>query len=135
MAAQPPQPPIVTLTCLLAIKNEPSFILATAITSCVAARRMRVLASATPLAGEKWNVTTPERGFSLATIMTSVTWDCAVIGLSTVTVIGTVLPFSAISANPYIQFKFRAEQSGQVVLSWTDDDGSTIVGQDSIKVI
>ena len=37
---------------------------------------------------------------------------------------------TAVSANPYIQFKFRAEQSGQVVLSWTDDDGSTIVGQD-----
>ena len=42
---------------------------------------------------------------------------------------------TAVSANPYIQFKFRAEESGQVVLSWTDDDGSTIVGQDSIKVI
>ena len=42
---------------------------------------------------------------------------------------------TAVSANPYIQFKFRAEQSGQVVLSWTDDDGSTIVGQDSITVI
>ena len=42
---------------------------------------------------------------------------------------------TAVSANPYIQFKFRAEQSGQVVLSWTDDDGSTIIGQDSITVI
>ena len=42
---------------------------------------------------------------------------------------------TAVSANPYIQFKFRAEESGQVVLSWTDDDGSTIIGQDSIKVI
>jgi sulfur-oxidizing protein SoxZ len=42
---------------------------------------------------------------------------------------------TAVSANPYIQFKFRAEESGQVVLSWTDDDGTTIVGQDSIKVI
>jgi sulfur-oxidizing protein SoxZ len=40
----------------------------------------------------------------------------------------------AISANPYIQFKFRAEQSGPVVLTWTDDDGSTIVGEESIKV-
>ena len=30
----------------------------------------------------------------------------------------------AISANPYIQFKFRAEESGPVVLTWTDDDGS-----------
>jgi sulfur-oxidizing protein SoxZ len=40
----------------------------------------------------------------------------------------------AVSANPYIQFKFKAEESGPVVLTWTDDDGSTIVGQDSISV-
>ena len=41
----------------------------------------------------------------------------------------------AISANPYIQFKFKAIESGPVVLTWIDDDGSTIVGEDSIKVI
>ena len=40
----------------------------------------------------------------------------------------------AISANPYIQFKFKAEESGPVVLTWTDDDGSTIVGEETIKV-
>ncbi len=40
----------------------------------------------------------------------------------------------AISANPYIQFKFRAEESGPVVLTWTDDDGSKIVGEELIKV-
>ena len=40
----------------------------------------------------------------------------------------------AVSAIPYIQFKFKAEESGPVVLTWTDDDGSTIVGQDSITV-
>jgi len=40
----------------------------------------------------------------------------------------------AISANPYIQFKFRAEESGPVVLTWTDDDGTEIVGQESITV-
>ena len=40
----------------------------------------------------------------------------------------------AISANPYIQFKFKAQESGPVVLTWTDDDGSTIVGQESITV-
>jgi sulfur-oxidizing protein SoxZ len=40
----------------------------------------------------------------------------------------------AISANPYIQFKFRAQESGPVVLTWIDDDGSRIVGQDSITV-
>ena len=41
---------------------------------------------------------------------------------------------TSVSANPYIQFKFRAEETGQVVLTWTDDDGSTIVGQESITV-
>jgi sulfur-oxidizing protein SoxZ len=40
----------------------------------------------------------------------------------------------AISANPYIQFKFRAQESGPVVLTWTDDDGSKIVGEETIKV-
>ena len=40
----------------------------------------------------------------------------------------------AISANPYIQFKFKAVESGPVVLTWTDDDGSKIVGEDSISV-
>ncbi len=40
----------------------------------------------------------------------------------------------AISANPYIQFKFRAQESGPVVLTWFDDDGSKIVGQESITV-
>ncbi|MCZ7656575.1 MAG: thiosulfate oxidation carrier complex protein SoxZ [Xanthobacteraceae bacterium] len=40
----------------------------------------------------------------------------------------------AISANPYIQFKFRAMESGPVVLTWTDDDGSKIVGEAKITV-
>jgi sulfur-oxidizing protein SoxZ len=40
----------------------------------------------------------------------------------------------AISANPYMQFKFRANESGKVVLTWTDDDGSTIVGEETITV-
>jgi len=40
----------------------------------------------------------------------------------------------AIAANPFIQFKFRAEESGPVVLTWIDDDGSKIVGEDKITV-
>ena len=40
----------------------------------------------------------------------------------------------AVSANPYIQFKFKAAESGPVVLTWTDDDGSTIVGEEKITV-
>jgi sulfur-oxidizing protein SoxZ len=40
----------------------------------------------------------------------------------------------AISANPYIQFKFRAQESGPVVLTWIDDDGAKFVGQETITV-
>ena len=42
---------------------------------------------------------------------------------------------TAMSANPYIQFKFRAEESGPVVLTWTDDDGSKIVGEEDDHVM
>jgi sulfur-oxidizing protein SoxZ len=41
---------------------------------------------------------------------------------------------TAVSANPYIQFKFKAQESGPVVLTWTDDDGTTIVGEETITV-
>jgi sulfur-oxidizing protein SoxZ len=40
----------------------------------------------------------------------------------------------AISANPYIQFKFKAMESGPVVLTWIDDDGSKVVGEEAITV-
>ncbi len=40
----------------------------------------------------------------------------------------------AVSSNPYIRFKFKATESGPVVLTWHDDDGSTIVGETSIAV-
>jgi sulfur-oxidizing protein SoxZ len=40
----------------------------------------------------------------------------------------------AVSANPYIQFKFKATESGPVLLTWTDDDGSRIVGEEKITV-
>jgi sulfur-oxidizing protein SoxZ len=40
----------------------------------------------------------------------------------------------AIAQNPFIQFSFRAAESGQVVLTWIDDDGSKIVGEESITV-
>lgn len=40
----------------------------------------------------------------------------------------------AIAANPYIQFKFRATESGPVVLTWVDDDGSKIVGEEKLTV-
>jgi sulfur-oxidizing protein SoxZ len=40
----------------------------------------------------------------------------------------------AISANPYLQFKFKAEETGKVVLTWYDDDGTKIVGEETITV-
>jgi sulfur-oxidizing protein SoxZ len=40
----------------------------------------------------------------------------------------------AIAANPYIQFKFKATESGPVVLTWVDDDGSKVVGEEQITV-
>lgn len=40
----------------------------------------------------------------------------------------------AIAANPYFRFKFKARETGRVVLTWTDDDGSTIVGEDHVTV-
>jgi sulfur-oxidizing protein SoxZ len=40
----------------------------------------------------------------------------------------------AVSANPYIQFQFKAAESGPVVLTWIDDDGSKIVGEETITV-
>jgi sulfur-oxidizing protein SoxZ len=40
----------------------------------------------------------------------------------------------AIAENPYIQFSFKAVESGRVVLTWVDDDGSKIVGEEKITV-
>jgi sulfur-oxidizing protein SoxZ len=40
----------------------------------------------------------------------------------------------AMAANPYIHFMFKATESGPVVLKWRDDDGTTIVGEESITV-
>lgn len=40
----------------------------------------------------------------------------------------------AMAANPYVNFKFKAQESGPVVLTWIDDDGSRIVGEARIEV-
>jgi sulfur-oxidizing protein SoxZ len=40
----------------------------------------------------------------------------------------------AIAADPYINFTFKAQESGPVVLTWIDDDGSKIVGEAKIVV-
>ena len=41
---------------------------------------------------------------------------------------------TGVSPNPYIQFKFRADESGPVVLTWVDDAGTKIVGEEKITV-
>lgn len=40
----------------------------------------------------------------------------------------------AVSANPYFQFKFRAQESGDVKFTWFDDDGSKIEAVEKITV-
>jgi sulfur-oxidizing protein SoxZ len=40
----------------------------------------------------------------------------------------------AVSENPFIQFSFKAVESGRVVLTWIDDDGNRIVGEETITV-
>jgi sulfur-oxidizing protein SoxZ len=40
----------------------------------------------------------------------------------------------AVSANPYMQFKFRAEESGTLKFTWVDDDGSKIEAEEKITV-
>jgi len=41
---------------------------------------------------------------------------------------------SAISANPYIQFDARVEESGTFRFSWTDDDGTVTTAEETITV-
>ena len=40
----------------------------------------------------------------------------------------------AVSANPYFQFKFRAQESGDVKFTWVDDDGTKIEAIEKITV-
>ena len=40
----------------------------------------------------------------------------------------------AVSANPFIQFKFKATETAEVKMTWTDDDGSTIEAVQTITV-
>ncbi|GBU15863.1 MULTISPECIES: thiosulfate oxidation carrier complex protein SoxZ [Methylobacteriaceae] len=41
---------------------------------------------------------------------------------------------SAVSANPYFQFKLKPEESGTLTFTWVDDDGSKIQATEQIKV-
>ena len=40
----------------------------------------------------------------------------------------------SISANPYMSFSFKAEESGTFVFEWTDDDGSVYSTEKKLKV-
>ena len=40
----------------------------------------------------------------------------------------------AISANPYLAFWMRADESGELVLRWTDDSGETMTARARIEV-
>ena len=40
----------------------------------------------------------------------------------------------AISANPFVQFSVRAEESGEFEFAWTDDDGSVYSAKKKMTV-
>lgn len=40
----------------------------------------------------------------------------------------------AISANPYMAFFMKAEESGELVLKWVDDDGAEVTASANITV-
>ena len=41
---------------------------------------------------------------------------------------------SAITANPYLQFSARVEESGTFRFGWIDDDGATMTAEEKITV-
>ena len=41
---------------------------------------------------------------------------------------------SAVSANPYFEFKFKATESGTLKFAWVDDEGVRIEATETIKV-
>lgn len=43
-------------------------------------------------------------------------------------------PESAVSANPYFEFKFRPEESGTLKFTWVDDEGTRIEATETITV-
>ncbi len=40
----------------------------------------------------------------------------------------------AVSANPYMQFRFKAQELGTLTFTWIDDDGTKITAQEKITV-
>ena len=91
-------PASVTITADCAVQYEPSLMRATATSVCEVARRIRVDTVALPLRGVKWNIATSRCGLRVLKTAMALTWSAAVIGLSALTVRGTVLPFSTSGA-------------------------------------
>src|SRR5262245_43422509 len=84
----------VTTTETVSDQNEPSDSSAMAITLPVSAMRARVARRARPARGSRWAPITIGCGFFSVKTWIAFTWSASVIGLSTVTVSGTVLPLS-----------------------------------------
>ena len=40
----------------------------------------------------------------------------------------------SVSANPFIQFNMKADKSGELVMEWTDDDGTVYSAKKQITV-
>src|SRR5256885_1840045 len=78
----------------LSDQNEPSLSSQIAVTFWESASRMRVATLARPARGPRWKLTTLGWGFFSVKTCTALTCWASVIGLSTVTVSGTALPFS-----------------------------------------
>lgn len=43
-------------------------------------------------------------------------------------------PGTGISANPYLEFRFKAEEAGDLKMVWTDDDKSVIEATEKISL-
>ena len=41
---------------------------------------------------------------------------------------------SAVSANPYFEFKFKPEESGTLTFTWIDDEGVRVEATETVKV-
>jgi sulfur-oxidizing protein SoxZ len=41
----------------------------------------------------------------------------------------------AVSANPYFEFRFRPEESGTLVFTWIDDEGTRIEATETVTVV
>src|SRR5207248_11426228 len=105
------QAAMVTMTSASADQNEPSLSCATATTFWASASLMRVESAALPARGPSCTPMTLGCGFFSLKMWMALTWSAAVIGLSTVTVSGTVLPFSTSGGTSIVTLPSRSGAS------------------------